>query len=88
MALPSEIAQRMIRVSQDKARELGVAVSTAIVDADGRLFAFARMEASGYRSRYLRPRRSLARFCSATDWTCSRCQPPCFRRCRSSKAGD
>ena len=44
MPLTSEIAQRMIKASQDKARELGVAVSTAIVDADGRLFAFGRME--------------------------------------------
>ncbi len=34
----------MIRASQEKARQLGVAVSTAIVDADGRLFAFGRME--------------------------------------------
>src|ERR1700721_669338 len=44
MPLTAEVAQRMIRASQDKARELGVAVSTAIVDADGRLFAFGRME--------------------------------------------
>ena len=43
MPLTSEIAQRMIKASQDKARELGVAVSSAIVDADGRLFAFGRM---------------------------------------------
>lgn len=44
MPLTSEIAQQMIRASQDRARELGVAVSTAIVDADGRLFAFGRMD--------------------------------------------
>jgi uncharacterized protein GlcG (DUF336 family) len=44
MPLTAETAQRMIRASQDKARELGVAVSTAIVDAEGRLFAFARMD--------------------------------------------
>jgi uncharacterized protein GlcG (DUF336 family) len=44
MPLTADIAQRMIRASQDKARELGVAVSTAIVDADGRLFAFGRMD--------------------------------------------
>jgi uncharacterized protein GlcG (DUF336 family) len=44
MPLTAEIAQRMIRASQDKARELGVAVSTAIVDAHGRLFAFGRMD--------------------------------------------
>ena len=50
MPLTSKIAQRMIRVSQDKARELGVAVSTAIVDADGRLFAFARMEGAPWLS--------------------------------------
>ncbi|MEZ4554219.1 MAG: heme-binding protein [Dehalococcoidia bacterium] len=44
MPLTPEVAQQMIRASQDKARELGVAVSTAIVDAEGRLFAFGRME--------------------------------------------
>ena len=43
MPLTAEIAQRMIQASQDKARELGVAVCTAIVDANGRLFAFGRM---------------------------------------------
>ena len=43
MPLTAEVAQRMIRASQDKARELGVAVSTAILDS-GRLFAFGRME--------------------------------------------
>ena len=44
MALTSEAVRRMIGASQDKARELGVAVSTAIVDPEGRLFAFERME--------------------------------------------
>jgi glc operon protein GlcG len=44
MPLTAEIAQRMVRASQDKARELGVAVSTAILDPEGRLFAFGRME--------------------------------------------
>jgi uncharacterized protein GlcG (DUF336 family) len=44
MPLTTEAAQRMVRASQDKAREIGVAVSTAIVDADGRLFAFGRMD--------------------------------------------
>lgn len=44
MPLTTDAAQRMIRASQDKAREIGVTVSTAIVDADGRLFAFGRME--------------------------------------------
>lgn len=43
MPLTPEIAQEMIRASQRKARELGMAVATAIVDAEGRLFAFARM---------------------------------------------
>jgi glc operon protein GlcG len=46
MALTIEAARRMIMASQAKARELGVAVSTAIVDAEGRLFAFERMEGS------------------------------------------
>ena len=44
MPLTSEAVRRMISASQAKARELGVEVSTAIVDADGRLFAFERME--------------------------------------------
>ena len=46
MPLTSEAVRRMISASQEKARELGVAVSTAIVDAEGRLFAFERMEGS------------------------------------------
>jgi glc operon protein GlcG len=46
MPLTTEVAQRMIAASQQKARDLGVAVSTAIIDADGRLFAFARMDGS------------------------------------------
>ena len=46
MPLTSEAARRMISASQEKARALGVAVSTAIVDAEGRLFAFGRMEGS------------------------------------------
>ncbi len=44
MPLTSEAVRRMICASQAKARELGVQVSTAIVDAEGRLFAFERME--------------------------------------------
>ncbi len=44
MPLTSESAQLMISASHDKARELGVAISTAIIDADGNLFAFGRME--------------------------------------------
>ena len=43
MPLTAEVAQRMIQASQDKARDLGVAVSTAISDPEGRLFAFGRM---------------------------------------------
>jgi uncharacterized protein GlcG (DUF336 family) len=43
MPLTPDIAQVMITASQNKARELGVSVATAIVDAEGRLFAFARM---------------------------------------------
>ena len=50
MPLTSEIAQRMIRASHDKARQIGVEVATAIVDADGRLFAFSRMEGSHWLS--------------------------------------
>ncbi len=46
MPLTNEAARRMISASQAKARELGVLVSTAIVDAEGRLFAFERMEGS------------------------------------------
>jgi glc operon protein GlcG len=46
MSLTGAVARRMIDASQEKARELGVAVSTAIVDAEGRLFAFERMEGS------------------------------------------
>lgn len=44
MALTAANAQQMIQASQAKAREIGVGVCTAIVDADGRLFAFGRME--------------------------------------------
>jgi uncharacterized protein GlcG (DUF336 family) len=44
MPLSSEIAQKMISASQDKAREIGIAVSTAIFDAEGRLYAFGRMD--------------------------------------------
>ncbi len=48
MPLTAEVAQRMISASQQKARELGVAVSTAIFDADARLFAFARMDGTNW----------------------------------------
>jgi uncharacterized protein GlcG (DUF336 family) len=50
MPLTAEIAQRMISASQVKARELGIEISTAIVDADGRLFAFARMNEASWLS--------------------------------------
>ena len=44
MPLTTDAAQQMILASQEKARQLGVAVSTAIVDSDGRLYAFGRMD--------------------------------------------
>jgi uncharacterized protein GlcG (DUF336 family) len=44
MPLKAESAQKMINASHAKARELGIAVSTAIVASDGTLFAFGRME--------------------------------------------
>jgi uncharacterized protein GlcG (DUF336 family) len=50
MSLTHEIAQRMIGASQAEARELGLGVSTAIVDADGRLFAFGRMDGTHWLS--------------------------------------
>jgi glc operon protein GlcG len=50
MPLTHEIAGRMIRASQEKARALGVAISTAIVDAEGRLFAFGRMDGTHWLS--------------------------------------
>jgi uncharacterized protein GlcG (DUF336 family) len=37
MPLTSEAAQRMISTSQEKARELGIHISTAIVDAGSAL---------------------------------------------------
>jgi uncharacterized protein GlcG (DUF336 family) len=50
MPLTNEIAQQMISASRAKARALGIAVSTAIVDAEGRLFAFERMEGASFLS--------------------------------------
>jgi uncharacterized protein GlcG (DUF336 family) len=50
MALTAEAAQRMILASQAKAREIGVAVCTAIFDAEGRLFAFGRMDGAPWLS--------------------------------------
>jgi uncharacterized protein GlcG (DUF336 family) len=44
MALTGDAAQRMVLASHTKAHQLGVTISTAIVDADGRLIAFARMD--------------------------------------------
>ena len=56
MPLTIEAVRRMINASQEKARELGVAVSTAIVDDEGRLFAFERRAPAGSLSRCRRPR--------------------------------
>lgn len=51
MGLTNDVAHRMIKASQEKALELGMTgVSTAIVDRDGRLFAFARMEGTHWLS--------------------------------------
>ncbi|WP_158745296.1 heme-binding protein [Acidisphaera sp. L21] len=50
MILTHEVAQRMISTSQEKARELGMAISTAIVDTEGRLFAFGRMDGTHWLS--------------------------------------
>ena len=50
MPLTSEAAQSMIAASHEKARELGVAVCTAIIDPEGRLFAFGRMEGARWLS--------------------------------------
>ena len=44
MPLTTEVGNRMIGAAQAKARELGIAVSTAIYDAEGRLYAFSRMD--------------------------------------------
>jgi glc operon protein GlcG len=43
MSMSAGAAQRMIAASHDCAEGLGVAISTAIFDAEGRLFAFGRM---------------------------------------------
>ncbi|MCW2830464.1 MAG: glycolate utilization protein [Aeromicrobium sp.] len=43
MDLSAHVAQRMIAASHAKAEELGAAISTAIFDSEGRLFAFGRM---------------------------------------------
>lgn len=40
----------MIAASHEQARELGVAVCTAIIDPEGRLFAFGRMEGARWLS--------------------------------------
>src|ERR1700709_1530565 len=50
MSFTHEIAQRMISAAQEKARELGMGVSTAIVDPEGRLFAFGRMDGTHWLS--------------------------------------
>ena len=46
MPLTAETASQMIAASRARALALGIGISTAIVDADGRLFAFSRMEAA------------------------------------------
>jgi uncharacterized protein GlcG (DUF336 family) len=50
MSLTGEIARRMISASHEKARQLGTAISTAIVDAEGRLFSFGRMDGTHWLS--------------------------------------
>lgn len=43
MGLSTETTARMISASQEAARRLGIAISTAIIDPEGRLAAFSRM---------------------------------------------
>ncbi|WP_459712414.1 GlcG/HbpS family heme-binding protein [Paraburkholderia sp. 2C] len=50
MSLDHESAMRMIGASHRRAHELGMAVSTAIVDPDGRLLAFGRMDGTHWLS--------------------------------------
>ena len=44
MPLTNETAKRMIEASENTARQLGIAIGTAILDGEGRLFAFSRMD--------------------------------------------
>lgn len=60
MPLTSEAAQRMIAASHEHARELGVAVCTAIIDPEGRLFAFGRMEGARWLSIEVSQAKALA----------------------------
>lgn len=46
MPLTSEAAKRVIEAAEAKARELNLAISTTIFDAEGRLFAFSRMDSA------------------------------------------
>jgi uncharacterized protein GlcG (DUF336 family) len=48
MPLTSETALHMIRASHEKAREIGVLISTAVVDDQGRLVAFVRMDGAAW----------------------------------------
>jgi glc operon protein GlcG len=50
MHLDHESTMRMIGASHRRASELGMAVTTAIVDADGRLLAFGRMDGTHWLS--------------------------------------
>ncbi len=42
--ISSELAEQMVRAAKEKARELGIAINAAIVDAGGNLVAFSRMD--------------------------------------------
>jgi len=42
--LPLEQAETLLRTVRERARELGIEVSAAVVDAGGHLIAFARMD--------------------------------------------
>ncbi len=44
MPLTYAAAQAMVEASQEKAKALGIQISTAVVDAEGRLAAFGRMD--------------------------------------------
>ena len=48
MTLSLEAAEGLVVAAADKARELGLTVSIAVVDPGGYLIAFGRMEAGGW----------------------------------------
>lgn len=50
MPLTLEQAERIIKGAQEKARELGIAVSVAVVDAGGHLIALSRMDGARFLS--------------------------------------